>query len=79
MANKQGQVKIGIGFNVDRSSLNDLRSVFNEIRNLKISNGSFSGSRQELQSLIALANQLEKELEEAFNPTLGTVNLTKYN
>lgn len=79
MANKQGQVKIGIGFNVDRSSLNDLRSVFNEIRNLKISNGSFSGSRQELQSLVALANQLEKELEEAFNPTLGTVNLTKYN
>ena len=75
MAN--GQIKFNVGFNVDKSSLNSIKSAFNDLRNLKLAD--FGGNIDQLRQIKTLANELEKELEEAFNPTLGTVNLTKFN
>lgn len=87
MAKNQGQIKFGVGFNVDKSGLNsafnDLRQQLQSLQNLTISDLGFTKSTKEakekLESLKGVAKQVEAALQQSFNKDLGTTNITKFN
>ena len=83
MANNQ--IKFGIGFNVDKAVLNQLKTELQQIKALtaddliKINNGKLVSADQELKNIQKSAAQLEGALERAFNTNLGTLNVSKFN
>lgn len=85
MANKE--VQIGINYTVNQQSLNNFKKSLESIRQLtntdilKI-NPNFSGkaeAKKELESIRKNAEVVEIALEKAFNPKIGSVNLSKFN
>ena len=77
-----GQIKYGIGFNVDKSGLNEVKTALQEIKNMTVNdlikiNGQ--GTKQELDKIKQDAAVVETALKKAFNPNLGTVNISKFN
>lgn len=76
----QGQIKFGVGFNVDKSGLNTLKASLKDIQKLTTADIKIGGNAEEtLQRIQGMASKVEGALEKAFNPNLGTVNLTKFN
>ena len=80
MANKQ--IRYGIGFDVDKSSLQSVRQELQQFSNmsfkeLKLINKD--ATMQDLQAIKTSAHQLGDAFEKSFNPKLGTVNIEKFN
>ena len=80
MAN--GQIRFGIGFDVDKSGL---QSTLKDIESIKTKLGSISASaslgdkmNKELQDAGKTASQLSDILSKSFNTNLGTINVTKF-
>lgn len=85
MAKKE--VQIGINYTVNQQSLNNFKKSLESIRQLtntdilKI-NPNFSGkaeAKKELESIRKNAEIVEIALEKAFNPKIGSVNLSKFD
>lgn len=80
MANNQ--IKFGIGFNVDKTGLNQIRAELQQIANmtqgefLKLNTG---GTTKDLLAAKRAAGELEDALNKAFNKELGTLNVAKFN
>ena len=79
------QITFGVGFNVNESGLNKLKQSLQEIQKMTTKDFSIaSGLKgqqavQELNSIKASAAQVQMALAKAFNPTLGTTNITRFN
>ena len=82
MANK---IKYGVKFDVDTSSLNQLKSSLQQIKKLdikdvmKINNSDMSTARDTLRSVQEDAEKVEKALSRAFNTKLNTLNIATFN
>ena len=85
MANKQ--IRYGIGFDVDKTELNNLKSELTKIQQMsvkefKIATGSTDSIGQlqkKLESVQSTAKLTEKALQESFNPKLNTINIDTFN
>ena len=77
-----GSIKYSVGFNVDKTGLNQMKASLQELLNLtkqdliKI-NGKATDA--ELDRIKKSAKEVESALERAFNPNLGTLNVSKFN
>lgn len=77
MANKENQIKIGIGYSVDKAGLEEIQSLFQQIANkAKVPGENLSSG---LQKASQTAQTLDGILEKTFNVNLGTLNVTKFN
>lgn len=80
-----GSIKYSIGFNVDKTGLNQLKSSLQEIKNMtgddlvKISGKSFQDAQQDLKDIQGTLKQVEAAFDSAFNADLGTLNIAKFN
>ena len=77
MAN-QGRINFTVGFNIDQSGLNQLKSSLASLQNLKTSDLVNIDSKQaaaELNSIKAAAKTVEVALQQSFNPALNTYNI----
>ena len=80
-----GRINYSIGFNVDNSQLNQLKSSLQQIKNMtaqdlaKINFTGLDQAEKDLQHMKQSVAQLEGALERAFNQNLGTLNLSKFN
>lgn len=80
MANDQ--IKFGIGFNVDKTGLNQIRVELQQIKNM--TQGEFlklntKGTTSDLFAARRAAEELDDALNKAFNKELGTLNVAKFN
>lgn len=79
------QIRYGISFNVDKTGLNQLKTELQQIKNMtvgdlvKLNPSIANNAVNELEKIKGSANKLENALEKAFNPNLGTLNVTKFN
>lgn len=71
------RVNIGIGFTVDKSGLQEMQSLFQQIANKAQEPGN--KANESLQKAGQTAAALDKILEKTFNTELGTLNVTKFN
>ena len=81
-----GRIDYSIGFNVDKTGLNQIKSSLQEIKNLTAQDLMKIGghtdiqkAEQELKSLKTSISQIDGALEKAFNTDLGTLNVSKFN
>ena len=77
-----GSIKYTVGFNVDKSGLNQIKASLQELQNLthadlKMVNANATNG--ELEKIKKTAKEVESALERAFNPNLGTLNISKFN
>ena len=82
MANNQGRIQLGIGFNVDKTGLNTLRTELQSLQKLGeqdlIKLGSTADVKKDLESIRTTAQQVEDALVKSFNPKLNTTDLAKF-
>ena len=77
----QGKIKFGLGFEVDRSGLNELKQQLQSLQQLKTDDLVKIGSKdavKDLASITKAASAVEEALEKSFNPKLNTTDLTKF-
>lgn len=81
-----GSIKYNIGFNVDKSGLNQLKSSLQEIKMMtaqdfmKITGGNdLSKAQKELKEIHQTLGKVDAAFESAFNSDLGTLNIAKFN
>ena len=77
MANNQ--IKIGVGFQIDKTGINELQ---NSLKQIQASANAATGTSKMTQSLkeaASTAKIVDEALEKAFNVNLGTTNLSKFN
>ena len=83
MAKSGGEIRFGIGFDVNKSGLNDLKKSLQDIQKMTTKDlvGDLGGksARETLEEVKRSASQVEQALKKAFNPTLNTTNVTKFN
>ena len=76
------QIKFNIGFNVDKSGLNDLKASLAQMQNLTVQDiigtGSVSKAKKNLKEIQDSATLVEKALAASFNPTFNTYNIDKF-
>ena len=71
------QIKFGVGYEVDKSSIQKVKQSLRQLQNIKI--GDFKGTEQQLQNVKKTALVVEEALRQAFNPTLNTANIQTFN
>lgn len=76
-SNASSRINLDVGFNVDKSSLQEIKSSLQQLQKLNL--GNFAGPQKELLKVQDQARKVEKALTEAFNPKLNTINLEKFN
>lgn len=80
-----GSIKYNIGFNVDKSGLNELKQSFQELKRMttedfmKISGKGFKDADAELKKIKGTVKEVEYAFHGAFNKDLGTLNISKFN
>ena len=81
-----GSIKYNIGFNVDKSGLNQLKSSLQEIKNMtakdfmNITGGNdLAKAKKELDEIHRTLGKVDAAFESAFNSDLGTLNIAKFN
>ena len=85
MANsKGGNIEFGIGFKVDKSGLKDIESSLRNLvkatpQDLFGAAASSKDAKQAMSDIREQAAHVKKALEDAYNPTLGTLNIDKFN
>ena len=86
-SHKYGEIKYGVKVEIDNQSLQTLKAQLKEIQNMTTSSfigstnyqGNFHDAAKELMSIKTVAKDVESAMDKAFNPTLGTSNLTKFS
>ena len=82
MANDK-RVNIGIGFNVDRSGLNNLKSELTSLQNMTLGDlVEIKGAQaaiDDLEKIQKAAGAVQTALEKSFNTKLNTQNLDQFN
>lgn len=77
MANSNANVNIKVGFSVDKSGLNEMQSLFQQIAYSAKEPGN--ELKVGLQEAGKVAQTLDGILDKTFNTSLGTLNVTKFN
>lgn len=77
MANSQSKVTVQVGFNVDKSGLSEMQSLFQQIAFKAAEPGNKMNTG--LQQAAKTATTLDNILSKTFNTDLGTLNVTKFN
>ena len=92
MAKNMGQINFGVGFQVNKASLNEVKKSIQELRNmskeqieaaggniLPLSGGAVKSWKNDLGEMRKELDALDRAMEAAFNPKLGTYELNKFN
>lgn len=81
-----GSIKYNIGFNVDKTGLNQLKSSLQEIKAMTAQDlmkigghDDITKATKDLEALQGTIKQIDGALERAFNTDLGTLNVAKFN
>ena len=78
----QGRINFGIGFTVDQSGLNQLKQSLASLQQMGpkdiVGASSVQDAKSRLQQVKQTAEQVELALQNAFNPTLNTTDITKF-
>lgn len=80
-----GTIQFGIKYNVDQSSLNNIKKNLQEMQRMttaafsNVNKTGITNAGQELSKVKQTAQDVENALERAFNPNLNTYNLTQLN
>ena len=77
-----GQIKFGVSYDVDQSSLNKVKASLQELKNLTakdLVNIDASKAQDELNKIKQSASELQVALQKSFNTDLGTLNVSKFN
>ena len=78
-----GQIKFGVGFDVDQSGLNKLKESLKEIQKMRLKDlgdtSNFEKAKNDLKDIKKAASDIENALRKSFNADLGTTNLSKFN
>ena len=78
-----GQIKFGVGFDVDQSGLNKLKESLKEIQKMRLKDlgdtSNFEKAKNDLKDIKKAASDIESALRKSFNADLGTTNLSKFN
>lgn len=69
-------VKFNVGFNVDKSALDELKTSLREVQNMANTNTD-KGLEQQLKQAANAASQLEKILNQSWNSKLNQLDLSK--
>ena len=77
MANNQ--IKIGVGFQIDKTGLNELQNSLKQIQITANNTSNNDKMTQSLREAASAAKVVDTALEKAFNKNLGTTNLSKFN
>ena len=72
-----GRINFQVGFNVDKSGLNSLKSSLQSLQKIKIAD--FSGTKEQLKQVKDTAAAVQVALQKAFNVNLGSVNINTFN
>jgi TP901 family phage tail tape measure protein len=73
-------IKFNVGFNVDQTGLNKIKTSLQSIQNLKVTDlVDTKQSTENLEKLKNTAKTVQEALEDAYNPKLDTTNLEKFN
>jgi len=79
MAQNTNNINFKLNFEIgDRKAFNELKAQFNEIRQLTTS-ADFGLDTKQMQSTLHAVNTLEQALTRAYDPTLNTINIQKFN
>ena len=79
------QLRYSVGFDIDKSSLNQLKTSLQDLQKLslsdfmKLKNSDVESSRKILQSIRTDASHVEQALTKAFNIKLNSVNISEFN
>ena len=76
------KITYGIGFNVDTSGLQQVRTELKNIGEMTLKDLKLidpTKTQADLDKIKESAKTVQKALEESFNPKLGTVNVNKFN
>ena len=82
MATNGGSINYTVKYNVDKTGLNQMKASLQEIFNLSkqdLIKINSKATDADLAKLKASAKEVESALERAFNPNLGTLNVSKFN
>ena len=83
-----GKIQYGIGFQIDKSGLNELKTQLQQLSNMSVDKYMSLGTtkatdttkaQQELNKLKQTVNEVQKAYANAFNSTTGTMNLNKFS
>ena len=80
-----GQIKYQVGFDIQKSGLNQLKSSLQQLQKMKIgdimkiNDSDTASARQALMNIKTQALNVETALTQAFNPKLNTVNIEAFN
>ena len=85
MATRAGDITFGVGFQVDKSGLQQVQQQLQQLQSglktndiAKINNQSLDQAKKTLTQIQSTAIDVEKAMNKAFNPKLGTLNLSKF-
>lgn len=85
MATKAGDITFGVGFQVDKTGLQQVQQQLQQLQSglktndiAKINNQSLDQAKKTLTQIQSTAIDVEKAMNKAFNPKLGTLNLSKF-
>ena len=82
---KGGQIRYQVGFDIQKQNLEQLKSSLQQLQKLKlgdlmkINKTDTDGARQIFNNIKNEAQNVEKALQEAFNPKLNTINIETFN
>ena len=82
MATNGGSINYTVKYNIDKTGLNQMKASLQEIFNLSkqdLIKINSKATDADLAKLKASAKEVESALERAFNPNLGTLNVSKFN
>jgi hypothetical protein len=86
-SHKNGEIEYNIGFNIDNRSLQELKKNLQEISNMtttqyqQMNPNASKDTAKAMSELVAIkkeAQVVEEALKKAFNPNLGTTNISKF-
>ena len=84
MPSNGGNITFGIDFNVNKSGLNELKKSLQDVQKMTTKDlvgnlGNNNQAKKALEDAKRSAAELEQALKRAYNPTLNTTNVSKFN
>lgn len=75
-----GRIQYTVGFNIDQSGLNSMKTALAELRKMPLNKFvDIGATRQDFDEVKSMAREVESVLKKSFNSELGSINLTKFN
>ena len=85
MATKAGDITFGVGFQVDKTGLQQVQQQLQQLQSglkttdiMKINNSSLQEAIQQLTKIQSTAQDVQNAMTKAFNPKIGSLNLSKF-